>query len=119
MPVPWPRRARVAVSGGKSVQTVDTERAVTFANNALAWLAQKSIPPTPENFELIYSYYSGDHGDLRRAVDALIGNGCRFDAGVMSILHQRYFRSANVDQAVAEVGEKITAELDSVLQMLE
>jgi len=101
------------------VQTVDTERAVTFANNALAWLAQKSIPPTPENFELIYSYYSGDQGDLRRAVDALIGNGCRFDAGVMGILHQRYFRSANVDHAVAEVGEKITAELDSVLQMLE
>ena len=101
------------------MQTIDTERAVSFANSALAWLGQRKIPPTPENFELIYSYFSGEQSDLKRAIDALVANGCKFEASVMSILHQRYFRSANVDHAVAEVGDKITAELDSLLQMLE
>ena len=53
------------------------------------------------------------------AIGALISNGCKFDASVMMILHQRYFRTPKEDDAVAELGQKITAELDSVLHILE
>ena len=75
--------------------------------------------PTPENFELAYSFVSGEHAEVKRTLDALIANGCKFDANVMSILHQRYFRSNKDNDAVAEIGEKMTTELDSVLQVLE
>jgi diguanylate cyclase len=82
-------------------------------------MVQRNIPPTPENFELSYNFISGEHAELKRAIGALIANGCKFDASVMTILHQRYFRTPKEDDAVAELGEKITAELDSVLQILE
>jgi diguanylate cyclase len=102
------------------VQTdVKKDRAQAFAQDAFAWMSQRNIPPTPENFELSYNFVSGDHGELKRTIEALISNGCKFDASVMTILHQRYFRAPKEDDAVAELGEKITAELDSVLHVLE
>ncbi|HMI97727.1 MAG TPA: GGDEF domain-containing protein [Micropepsaceae bacterium] len=98
---------------------VNKDRAQALAQNAFAWMAQRNIPPTPENFELSYNFVSGEHAELKRTIEALISNGCKFDASVMTILHQRYFRTPKHDDAVAELGEKITAELDSVLHILE
>jgi diguanylate cyclase len=102
------------------VQTdVNKDRAQALARDALAWMIQRNIPPTPENFELSYHFVGGEHAEMKRAIEALILNGCKFDANVMTILHQRYFRTPKQDDAVAELGEKITAELDSVLHILE
>jgi diguanylate cyclase len=95
------------------------DQAQALARDAFAWLTQRNIPPTPENFELSYNFVSGEHPELKRAIDALISSGCKFDVSVMTILHQRYFRTSKQDEAVAELGEKITAELDSVLNILE
>ncbi len=97
----------------------DKQRAQAFARDACAWLAQRNVPPTPENFELAYNFVGGEHPELKRTVESLIANGCKFDSSVMTILHQRYFRAPKGDDMIAELGEKITAELDSVLQILE
>ena len=98
---------------------VDKDRTQAFARNAFGWMAQRNIPPTPENFELAYNFIGGENAELKRAVEALIGNGCKFDASVMTILHQRYFRAPKDEDKMVELGEKITAELDTVLQVLE
>jgi diguanylate cyclase len=98
---------------------VKKDRTQALAQDAFGWMAQRNIPPTPENFELSYNFVSGEHAELKRAIEALISNGCKFDPSVMTILHQRYFRTSKQDEAVAELGEKITAELDSVLHILE
>src|SRR5712671_5541724 len=105
---------------GTVVQTdANKDRPQAFARDAFAWMTQRSISPTPENFELSYNFVGGENAELKRAIEALISNGCKFDASVMTILHQRYFRIPKEDDAVAELGEKITAELDSVLHILE
>ena len=105
---------------GTVVQTdANKDRAQALARDALAWMTQRSISPTPENFELSYNFVGGENAELKRAIEALISNGCKFDASVMMILHQRYFRTPKEEDAVAELGEKITAELDSVLHILE
>jgi len=63
------------------VQTdVNKDRTPSLAQDAFAWLGQRNIPPTPENFELSYNFVSGEHGELKRTIDALISNGCKFDA---------------------------------------
>jgi diguanylate cyclase len=98
---------------------VDKDRAEAFAKDALAWMASRGIPPTPENFELIYAYVGVENAELKRTIDGLMSNGCKFEPSVMNILHQRYFRAPRNDDAVADVGEQMTAELDSILQMLE
>jgi diguanylate cyclase len=104
--------------GNSLYKNTDKERAQAFARDTLVWLAQRSIPPTPDNFELGYAYVSAEHAELRQTIDGLVANGCKFDASVMSILHQRYFRAPKDEDAMTEVSERITAELDSVLQVL-
>ena len=100
-------------------EMMDKERTEAFAKEALGWLTARGIAPSPQNFELAYAYVSGENADLKSTVDSLAGNECKFEPSVMSILHQRYFRAPRHDDAVADVGEKIGAELDSILQMLE
>ena len=117
-PAPW--GTRPTRKAGRDVQKdVDKERAQAFARDACAWLAQRNVPPTPENFELAYNFVSGEHPELRRTLESLVTNGCKFDASVMTILHQRYFRAPKDDDAMSDLGEKISAELNSVLQILE
>ena len=70
----------------------DKDRTQALARDAFAWMVERNIPPTPENFELSYNFVAGEHAELKRAIGALIANGCKFDASVMMILHQRYFR---------------------------
>lgn len=98
---------------------VDKERAQSFARDACAWLAQRNIPPTPHNFELAYNYVSAERPDLKHTIESLTGNGCNFDASVMTLLHDRYFRTDKNDDAMSEVSGKVTAELDTVLRLLE
>ncbi|HXJ01492.1 MAG TPA: GGDEF domain-containing protein [Micropepsaceae bacterium] len=82
-------------------------------------MAQRNIPPTPDNYELAYTLVAGEHAELKRTVDSLVGNGCKFDASVMTVLHERYLRSSKTEDVMTELGEKIASELDSVLQLLE
>jgi diguanylate cyclase len=98
---------------------IDKDRAEAFARDAMAWLTQRNIPPIPENFELSYAYVGLQNTDLRRTVDDLIGNGCKFDASVMGILHQRYFRGRRNDDIMVELGKKISTEINGALQVME
>jgi len=108
--------------GGWGIQIlerlIDKDRAQAFARDALAWMAQRDIAPTPENFELVYAYVGMEDSDLKRTMDGLVGNGCKFDANVMSILHARFFQAGKENDAMAELGAKITAELDAVLKLI-
>ena len=47
-------------------------------------MTERNIPPTPENFELVYNFVGGENAELKRTVEALIANGCKFDASVMT-----------------------------------
>jgi diguanylate cyclase len=108
------------LQGGRDVQTqIDRDRTQAFARDAFTWITERNIPPTPENFELAYNFVSGENAELKRSVESLVGNGCRFDARVMTILHQRYFRMPKDHDVMTELGQKLTAELNTVVQALE
>ena len=98
---------------------VDKERAQAFASDALAWLAQQNVPPTPKNFELAYNYVSAAQPDLKQAIESLTVNGGKVDSGVMTLFHDRFFRADKNGEAMSQVSEKITTELDAVLRLLE
>lgn len=94
------------------------DRAADFARQALAWLDERNVPATPDNFKLAYAYVEGDNIELRRGFDALMAVGSKFDAGTMSAQHERYFPAAKDDGLMAEFGAKITTEVNSVLHLL-
>jgi diguanylate cyclase len=96
----------------------DRSRAADFARKALAWLDERAVPPTPDNFQLAYAYIEGSNTDLRRGFDALMAVGSKFDAQTMTTQHQRYFPKSDDGEQLAEFGDKVSAQLNSVLQLL-
>ena len=52
--------------------------------------------------ELVYAYVGVENAELKKTIDGLVTNGCKFEPSVMKILHQRYFRAPRDDDALAE-----------------
>jgi diguanylate cyclase len=98
--------------------TNDRERAAGFAREALAWMSERGVPPTPDNYKLAYAYVEGQNVELKRGFDALMAVGSKFDADTMSAQHQRYFPTPGETEAAAEFSAKISNEVNSVLQLL-
>ena len=96
----------------------NTDRVAELARSAHAWLDERNVPPTPDNFELAFAYLEGGNAELKRCFDSLTVVGSTFDAKVMAAQHERFFSTARTDKSIAEFGEKISVELDSVLQLL-
>jgi diguanylate cyclase len=97
----------------------DKDRAKILARGALAWLDERNIPPTPENFRLAYAYVEGENAELKRGFDALMAVGSTFDSDTMSAQHERYFGTGSDNEMMAEFGEKLSTEVTSVLQLIE
>ncbi len=98
--------------------TTSKDRAADFARRAFAWLEERSVPPTPDNFMLAYAYVEGENVELRRGFDALMAVGSNFDADTMNTQQQRYFPSSADNRLMAEFGDKISTEVNSVLMLL-
>src|SRR5262245_12383710 len=70
-------RSRV---GGLAVSDKnDIGRAEALAGDALTWMAQRGVPPTAKNFEVVLAYLGGEHAELKSTIDSLASRGCKFD----------------------------------------
>jgi len=96
----------------------DSGRAEALAHDALAWMAQRRVPPTAQNFELILAYVSGENTDLKSTIEGLASRDCRFDPSVMASLHDQYFRIRRESEELTELSGKISSELGSLVKML-
>lgn len=99
--------------------SIDKDRAAAFAHAAFAQMAEYDIPPTPENFELWYTYASGEDIGLKQAIDLMIANGTPFDENILQLLRERYFGRESHEEIFADIGEKVNDEIDSLLRMLD
>ena len=98
--------------------TTSKDRAQGFARQAMAWLEERKVPPTPDNFKLAYAYIEGENVELKRSFDALMAVGSNFDTDTMSAQQKRYFPTSADSKLTAEFGDKIATEVNSVLMLL-
>jgi diguanylate cyclase len=96
----------------------DSARAEKLARDALAWMAQRGVPPSPHNFEVVVAYLGGDNPALKLTVEGLIARDCRFDPAMMSSLHAQYFRFPKESEELSELSGKISSELGSLVKLL-
>ena len=96
----------------------DNGRVEALARDALAWMAQRRVPPTAQNFEVILAYVSGENPDLKSTIDGLSSRDCKFDPSVMTSLHDQYFRIRRESNELTELSGKISSELGSLVKML-
>jgi len=96
----------------------DSGRAEALAHDALAWMAQRRVPPTAQNYEVILGYVGGENAELKATIDGLSARDCRFDPSVMASLHDQYFRIRRESEELTELSGKISSELGSLVKLL-
>ncbi len=96
----------------------DSGRIEALAGDALAWMAQRRIPPTAQNYEVILAYVGGENTELKTTIDGLASRECRFDPSVMASLHAQYFRIRRESEELTELSGKISSELGSLVKLL-
>jgi diguanylate cyclase len=96
----------------------DNGRAEALAHDALAWMAERRVPPTARNYEVILAYVGGENAELKTTIDGLSSRDCRFDPSVMASLHDQYFRIQRESTELTELSGKISSELGSLVKLL-
>ena len=76
------------------------ERAQALAKTAIGLMAERSVAPTPENFELFYAYAAGDNPAVSRIMGDMIAGRRAFTPTVLDDLRKRFFAKARVEEAI-------------------
>lgn len=94
------------------------EQALAYAGQALALMQKHQVAPHPGNFAVWYDYVSGNHPDLRRALDILISNNVDFDEQVLLDLRHKFFGHEQEGQALHKATKRIEAMLAQMMDTL-
>lgn len=93
-----------------ALDEIDLEYATAVAEKAMRSMSQHGVPPTPNNFQVWFGYAHGASPDLKRAIDILAGNRCKFDTTTNQDLFATYIQlRAPDDGAVANASQQLHA----------
>ena len=101
------------------MQTYRQEREQALAKTALALMGDVGVVPTPDNFELFYTYASGGNPAMGQIIDRMISERQPFTSEVLDGLRSRCLSSARTTQALDNASSQVTAALNEILQKLE
>ncbi len=80
-------------------------------------LVELNIAPTPQNFEIWYSWVSNRIPKLKKDLDALIASNLPYTENVANELYEQYFVSnAEASATVLEVGDRLQIQLDAMME---
>jgi diguanylate cyclase len=101
------------------MQTYRQEREHALAKTALALMSELGVAPTPDNFELFYTYASGSNPAMGAAIDQVISSRQPFTSEVLDGLRNRCLSSARTTQALDNASAQAAATLNAILEKLE
>ncbi|MEL0018881.1 MAG: diguanylate cyclase [Rickettsiales bacterium] len=96
----------------------DIRVAASTAEKAIGMMTERSIPTTPQNFTVWYTYVSGREPDLLRAIDKLIADGTNFDSYENAELFEKFFGFTKEGARIQEASEQIDSSVKEVGQFL-
>jgi diguanylate cyclase len=93
------------------------EAAAEYLRMTVPLMSRHQVPATPQNYATWYKYVSGDHPELKREIDRLIGDGAPFNAAVNAQLYRQYVADQDIgtiervrdglSQMLTEVGSSL------------
>ncbi len=98
------------------LHAVDPDRAHACAKIAFEHMDSHGVAPTPDNYELWFTYATGVNRDLVDAMDALRDRAGPIAQGDLDALHGRFLDERRMSDAVMEMGGRMRAELDRVME---
>ncbi len=85
-----------------------------FASDALERMHEEELAPTPENYELWYTYYAQTNPEMSRAVDLVVANNESITDEHCQELYQRFLSNNRENERVREAGDQIQATIKNV-----
>jgi diguanylate cyclase len=86
------------------------DQSTVIARKALPFMAERSIPITPQNYFVWYEYFRGSNQDMVKAVKDMIAVGTNFDERVNAQLYGKFFTKDMSE----EDRRKLDAEFEAV-----
>lgn len=94
---------------------LSTNEASVIGHETIDLMDAHRVPPSAQNYEVWLSYRLGVIADLRREIDDRVATKAPFDDTFNQTIHDRFFSSGQLNQQMAEAGERIAQELSTVL----
>jgi diguanylate cyclase len=100
-------------------QVLRSEREQALAKTALALMGECDVAPTPDNYELFYTYSAGENPAVARVIGDMIAARRPFTPALLAELRERCFNRDKTERAVESIGETVTASLAETISKLE
>ena len=81
-------------------------------------MAERHVPPTPDNFQLFYAYASGENPAVSKIIGDMIAGRRPFTPTVLDDLRERFFSQQRVEKAMTKVGVQMDSTLNAVMETL-
>jgi diguanylate cyclase len=81
-------------------------------------MAERTVAPSPENFQLFYAYAASDNPAVSRIVGDMIAQQKPFTPQVLDDLRDRFFHTARLDTEIDTIGAEVTGTMKTVLDRL-
>lgn len=95
------------------------DEAVALATSALMLMDERAIAPTPNNFTVWYSFFSGERPDLNRALTRLLDSDTQFTPERSAQIFEKFCTTPYEAVPMHLIAERMEAELASVLSALD
>jgi diguanylate cyclase len=100
-------------------QSLRSERELALAKTALALMGECDVAPTPDNYELFYTYSAGENPAIARIIGDMMAARRPFTATILQELRERAFSRDKTERAVESIGETVAASLNETIAKLE
>jgi diguanylate cyclase len=95
------------------------DREQALAKTALALMGDVGVVPSPDNYELFYTYASGANPEMGQIIDKMISERQPFTSDVLDDLRNRCLSSARTTQALDNASVQVATTLNALLEKLE
>jgi diguanylate cyclase len=101
------------------MQAYRQDREQALAKTALALMGDVGVVPSPDNYELFYTYASGTHPEIGQIIGKMISERQPFTSEVLDDLRGKCLSSARTTQALDNASTQVAATLNALLEKLE
>ena len=97
----------------------ETASASEWSARAIELMVEHGVAPVPENYALWYRYASGHTPELNKALEDSLARGVPIDPAAVAELKERYLSDAKLTSVTLDTGEKLNAELNQIMEIIE
>jgi diguanylate cyclase len=99
-------------------QEEDHKRTIVYGDAALNYIRGNTLPAYPRFYELWYTYAAGFNHSLNRAVNEISGTGEQITTEQLQQIYNSFLSPTKIGDRIDEVGEKISDEIHSMVDLL-